>query len=217
MATTSAPTVALPILFADYGRILIIRPDPNESRDELFERVCRDFANTKIEQAVNGDIWIMAPTGGETSNRNSEITYQLTAWAKRDKRGRALDSNVLFLLPDGSKRGPDGAWVRNEKLSALSPSERKKFLRIVPDFVIELKSPSDTLAEQKEKMELWKRNGVPLGWLLDPDKQRAWIYRQDADEPLVVDLPPGSQLQAEPPVDGFILDVSPIWQGLGDL
>jgi Uma2 family endonuclease len=99
----------------------------------------------------------------------------------------------------------------------LSPSERKQFLRVVPDFVIELKSPSDSLSEQQQKMESWKRNGVELGWLLDPDKQRALIYRQNASEPLVIDLPLGSQLQAEHPVNGFVLDLSPIWQGLGNL
>jgi Uma2 family endonuclease len=217
MATTTAPPATLPIVLAGYGRALMIRPDPNESPDELFDRVCRDFANKKIEQDANGDIWIMAPPGGETAHRNSDLTYQLHSWSKRDGRGRAFDSSVLFLLPDKSKRGPDASWVRNEKLSALSPSERKQFLRLVPDFVIELKSPSDTLSEQKEKMELWKRNGVTLGWLLDPEKQRAWIYRHDAGEPLAVDLPLGSQLKADHPVEGFILDLSPIWQGLGDL
>ncbi len=197
-------------LFAEYGRSLVIRPAAGEDTEALFESVCADFENTKVEQDSEGNVSIMAPTGGESSDQNSELTMQLRWWAKQEGRGRAFDSNVLFILPDGSRLGPDGAWVANETLTSVARSERRKFLPIVPEFIVELKSPSDHLSELKRKMQDWMRNGVQLGWLIDPDKRCVLVYRQGIEAEVVR----GLALSGEGPLQGFTLDLRPIWEGL---
>ena len=133
-------TVTERMVYAEYGRALIIRPADGEDTTALFDQMCHEFDNTKIEQDSKGNVYIMAPTGGESSDQNSAITAQLYTWSMQDSRGRAFDSNGLFILPDGSKFSPDASWVSKEKLRTLSKADRRKFLRLVPEFVIELKS-----------------------------------------------------------------------------
>lgn len=184
-------------LFAEYGRTLILVPGDGDDPEALFERVCAEFENTKIEQDEEGNVYIMAPVGAESSDQNAELTMQLRIWAKQDGRGRVF--------------GPDAAWVHNEKLAALPRSERRKFARVIPDFVVELKSPSDRISKLKQKMLEYRRNGVELGWLIDPDQRTVWLYRAGDEAP---ELFQGDRLAADGPVTGFVLDLKPIWQGL---
>jgi Uma2 family endonuclease len=199
-------------IYAEYGRTLMIRALEGEDADEFFDRVCSEFENTKIEQDAQGNVFIMAPCGGESSHQNLTIGIQLGLWAVGDGRGRAFDSNALFLLPGGAKRGPDASWVSHDRLKTLSSGERRKFLRIVPEFVIELKSPSDRMTDLKEKMEEWRDNGVQLGWLIDPDAQVVLVYRHGAKGSQRLER--ATSIQGEGSVAGFTLDLLPVWQGL---
>lgn len=198
-------------LFDEYGRTLIVVPGDGDDPEALFERICAEFENTKIEQDEEGNVYIMAPAGAESSNQNVDLTMQLGLWAKQDGRGRAFGPDAEFIFPNRSKRGPDAAWVRNEKLAALPRSERRKFARVIPDFVVELKSPSDRISKLQQKMLEYRRNGVELGWLIDPDKRTVWLYRAGDEAPEVFQ---GDRLVADGPVAGFVLDLKPIWQGL---
>jgi Uma2 family endonuclease len=199
-------------IYAEYGRTLTIRPLKGEDTDELFDRVCSEFENTRIEQDAQGSVFIKAPNGGESSHRNLQIGAPLAMWTHRDGSGRAFDSSALFLLPGGAKRGPDASWVSHDRLNTLSIGERRKFLRIVPEFVIELRSPSDRMTDLKEKMEEWRDNGVQLGWLIDPDAQVVLVYRQGAKGSQRLER--ASSIQGEGSVAGFTLDLLPVWQGL---
>ncbi|MGH9619162.1 MAG: Uma2 family endonuclease [Bryobacteraceae bacterium] len=198
-------------LFAEYGRTLMLAPGDGDDPDALFERVCAEFENTKIEQDEEGNVYIMAPVGAESSDQNAELTMQLRTWAKQDGRGRAFGPDAEFIFPNRSTRGPDAAWVGNEKLAALPRSERRKFARIIPDFVVELKSPSDRISKLNQKMLEYRRNGVELGWLIDPDQRTVWLYRTGDEAPEAFN---GDSLAADGPVAGFVLDLKPIWQGL---
>jgi Uma2 family endonuclease len=137
---------------------------------------------------------------------------QLSLWAERDGTGKAFDSGVSFILPDKSRLGPDGSWVSLAKLERLSVSDRRKYLRVVPEFVIELKSPSDRMPDLKLKMQDWKSNGVALGWLIDPDAQSVLIYRSDKDD--AQRISGAEKLSGETPVAGFTFHLRPVWQGL---
>lgn len=191
----------------------IISPADGQDAEAMFYKMCAEYPkNWKVEQGANGDIHIMPPQGTESSNRCSEIDYQLRAWAKRDGKGRVLDSNSLVLLSDGSKLGPDAAWVSRERLRQLTKQQREEFLRIVPEFIIELKSPSDRLSILQQKMQDWRRNGVELGWLIDPYKRRVFIYTVELEHPRVLEEP--ASVAAEGPVEGFVLEMDEIWRGL---
>ena len=131
---------------------------------ESFEDFVALNPELVVEQNSNGNIVILSPAGSESSRRNAETSYQLQRWCKRFG-GKTFDSSGLFTLPDGSKRGPDASWIAADRWEALSKEDRETFAPICPDFVIELRSRSDRLAELKQKMSEYLVNGVRLGWL----------------------------------------------------
>lgn len=150
----------------------------------------------------------MPPAGGETGEQNAEITIQLGLWAKRDGEGTTFDSSTGFRLPNGAVRSPDAAWVRRSRLNTLSPEQRKKFLPLCPDFVIELRSPTDSLNALQEKMREYLDNGAQLGWLIDPEQRRVYVYRPQAP---VQTLDNPETISGDPTLTGFVLDLREIW------
>ena len=148
-----------------------------ELDEEQFFELCRINRDWRIERSAVGDLEIMAPTGGETSDRNSEINMQLRQWAKRDGTGVVLESNGGFILPNGAMRSPDASWMPRERLAELTAEQKQRFLPLCPDFVIELRSPSDPLIPLEAKMHEYLENGARLGWLLDPGEKKVHVYQ----------------------------------------
>lgn len=178
------------------------------SDDELFE-LCARNKELWIERTPEGDLTVMTPVGGESSQRNAEAIFALKAWAKGDGTGVVFDSSGGFLLPNGAMRAPDASWVKRARWEELTPEERRKFVPLVPDFVMELRSPSDRLEDIQAKMEEYRSVGVPLGWLIDPEERRVHVYRPGRP-PEVLDAP--DRVEADPELPGFVLDLEPIWQ-----
>ena len=177
--------------------------------DEEFFEFCRVNRDLRIERTVKGEVIVMPPTGVETGDRNAEITMQLRLWAKKNGEGRTFDSSTAFSLPNGATRAPDAAWVRHERLDGLTSQEKRRFAPLCPEFVIELRSPSDTLADVEEKMREYMDNGATLGWLVDPDTRCVHVYRAGA--PVERRENPTS-VSAEPVLRGFVLDLREIWE-----
>lgn len=188
-----------------------IRIRERRMNDDQYWDFCVQNPDLRIEREANGEVVIMPPTGAETGFRNSDLNFQLTAWAKKNRRGLAFDSHTEYFLPDGSARSPDASWVLKERLNQFSKEQKKKFLPLCPDFVVELTSPSDRLKRVKLKMPQWMDNGARLGWLLDADRQTVYIYRPGEPPQELSGVDP---VIGEGPVAGFRLELSDIWQGL---
>ncbi|MGI8744640.1 MAG: Uma2 family endonuclease [Bryobacteraceae bacterium] len=186
---------------------IVIVPERRMTEDEYWD-FCQANPDLRIERTADGEIEIMPPTGIETSCRNNDLSTQLGTWTKRDGRGRAFDSNAEFILPNGAARSPDASWIERSKLNKLTRQQKRKFGPLSPDFVIELMSPSDRLKKWQAKMREYIENGVALGWLLDPDKQMAYVYREGRDVDRLIGP---EQLAGEGPVEGFVLDLKEIW------
>ncbi len=188
--------------------VLQLRPAIDMSREEFFQ-FCQLNPDLRIERTAEGEIVIMAPAGGETGARNTKLTSQVDRWAEEDSSGVVFDSSTGFDLPNGATRSPDVAWVKRSRLAALTPEEKRKFLPLCPDFVIELRSPSDPLSILKDKMEEYRANGAQLGWLIDPVSRRIYVYRPGAD---VECLENPAEVAGDPVLPGFVLDLSPVWE-----
>ena len=176
-----------------------------------FEAFCAENPSLRAELSAQGEITIMPPAGGESSYQSADVCMQLGVWAKTDRRGKAFDSSAAFVLPSGAIFAPDAAWVSDLKLQTLTRPQRRRFLRLVPDFIVEVLSPSDRRPAAKLKMAEWSANGVALAWLIDGDAKTVTIYRPD--------IPPQKlkgilTLAADGPMDGFTLDLTDIWAGL---
>ena len=179
--------------------------------DDAYLAFCHANPDLRVERTSEGEIVIVPPAGGESSYRNSKVTAQLERWADKDGRGQSFDSSVQFMLPDESALSPDAAWVSNEMLRKLTRQQRKEFLALCPEFVVEVRSPSDRLKSAKEKMELWISNGVQLAWLIDGDAKTVYVYRPTRPVQTYRSI---LKLAGEGPVAGFVLQLRRIWAGL---
>ncbi|MBA3693259.1 MAG: Uma2 family endonuclease [Acidobacteria bacterium] len=199
--TASVDSSFLPIVL-DFRDVL------KKINDDEFENFCRHNPDVELELTEEGELVIMPPTGGETRIRNFTLIGNFFNWLEKDKSGVGFDSSTVFKLPSGAKRSPDLAWVKNKRLNALSREEKKKFPPLCPDFVVKLRSPSDSLVNLQNKMKEYIKNGAALGWLIDPLEKKVHVYRPDA-EIEVLDNP--KQVSGEPLLKEFALNVKKLW------
>ncbi len=176
--------------------------------DEQFWQLCHNNDHLRFETTAKGELIIMSPTGSITSDRNSDLNFQLRAWNRQNNLGKVFDSNGGFVLPNGAKLAPDSSWVKMDRWDALTPEEQNRFAPLCPDFVVELMSPSDTLQKTREKMEEYMENGAQLGWLINRTKRQVEIYRPNR-EVEILDNP--QTVSGENILPGFILDLTTIW------
>ena len=175
--------------------------------DDVFDTLCQANPDLNFEQTAAGELVIVPPTGGTSGNRNSNLSYQLEGWNLASDAGRTFDSNTMFVLPNGAKRMPDASWVKRDRWDALTLEQQEQFPPLCPDFVVELQSPSDALADARLKMQEYLENGVQLGWLIAPKIRQVEIYRPNR-ELEIVQSP--AILSGEEVLAGFVLDLTEI-------
>ncbi|TAE32342.1 MAG: Uma2 family endonuclease [Cytophagales bacterium] len=176
------------------------------SDDELYD-FCAANPELRIERDENGQIMIGPLLSLHNSFINGELLAEVSVWNRQTKAGRVSDSNGGYKLPDTSMRTPDVGWVSNERLATVTAEQLRKFAPVTPDFVIEVRSESDSLTELKTKMEKWLINGVRLGWLVDPQEQTTTIYRPNQNSEVV---PFDQTLSGEDVLVGFSLNVKAV-------
>jgi Uma2 family endonuclease len=177
--------------------------------DSQFFEFCQLNRDWRIERTAEGELVVMPPTGWKTGNYNLRVSAALLAWADQDGTGVATDSSTGFDLPNGATRSPDAAWVRRSRLATLTEEQKARFLPLCPDFVIELRSPSDNLKTLQAKMQEYIDNGAQLGWLLNPIDRRVYVYRPGV---AVACLENPTTISGDPELPGFVLDLEKIWE-----
>lgn len=172
--------------------------------DEQFFQLCQENPDYQIEETAKGELIIMPPVGAISGNRESEFNADVVIWNRQTKLGKVFSSSTVFILPHGGKRSPDVAWISHERWESLTLEQQEKFAPICPDFVIELRSRTDNLAQLQIKMQDYLNSGLRLGWLIDPQNQTVEIYRQN--QPVeMVSLP--TTLSGENVLLGFVLEL----------
>ena len=176
---------------------------------EQFAAIAAANRDLRLERTAQGELIVNPPTGWETGERNRSLTGQLDRWYEENEDlGKAFDSSTGFILPNGATRSPDASWVSRERWQALTPEQKGTFANICPDFVVELRSSSDTLKSLQDKMREYIDNGAKLGWLLDPQHRRVEIYRPGQD---VEVLENPAELSGEAVLPGFVLNLRRVW------
>ena len=181
--STSPPPEAAPIQYGkwpgvarvpldDFGKSLA---DPD--LDRWFEAFCsRNQDEDHYEISGEGYLLIMAPTGSPGVLFEGELAADIFMQA-RNQGGVAFPATSCFVLPDGSRFGPDAAWLNEERRQELLLPENLPFPRIAPDFVAEIKSPSNSRAQLIAKIETFIRFGTKLGWYIDPETRTVIKFR----------------------------------------
>ncbi len=190
------------------AELILNNPETAPITDEQFYQLCIANRELKLERTATGDLIIMPPTGGGTGKRNSDINLDLGLWNRQTQLGIVFDSSTCFQLPNGGDRSPDAAWIPLAKWESLTPEQQEKFLPICPDFVIELRSPSDSLKPLQDKMQEYINNGTCLGWLINRKNRQVEIYRQGKEKEI---LENPTTLSGEDILPGFVLNLLLIW------
>ena len=205
MATTKLPAidqdVNLPYRLALNVRAL-------EMTEDQLAQLSSDNSDLRLELTADRELIIMPPVFSEGGWQELEVAAQAFIWAKQDGTGRSFGPNAGFTLPNGAVRAPDVSWIPLSRWEALSDAERYGFAKICPDFVVELRSQSDSLREVQRKMAEYMENGARLGWLIDPQNRRVHVYRPG--QPVEI-LEEPTDVPADPVPPGFVLDLSAIW------
>ena len=205
MTTTKPPAVA-PDIAQPYRLVLNI--SALEMTEDQLLKLCSDNGDMRIELTADKELVIMPPAFSETGWQELELAAQVVVWNKQDGTGRAYGPNAGFTLPNGAVRAPDVSWILLSRWETMSDSERRGFAKVCPDFVLELRSESDSLREVQFKMSEYMENGSRLGLLIDPQNRRVHVYRPG--EPVdILEEPTG--VSADPVLPGFVLDLSAIW------
>jgi Uma2 family endonuclease len=176
--------------------------------DEQFTQLCRENPELRLELTAQKELVIMPPTGFKTGRRNSRLSRHVDVWAEADGTGIPCDSSTLYTLPNGAKRSPDVSWISKTRLTALSEEDQEGIIPLCPDFVVELRSPTDRLSDLQEKMQEYLANGARLGWLIDPFERCVYVYRPGQ---LVEVLNDPITLSGAPVLPGFVLPVHELW------
>jgi Uma2 family endonuclease len=182
---------------------------------EQFDLLADIEQSARMELTKDGELIIMSPTGGTAGGKNFNLYLDLGIWNRQTKLGKAFDSSTTFVLPNGARRSPDVSWIKLDQWNQLTQAEQDGFPPIVPNFVVELVSPSDLKNQRYEdlqaKMQEFLENGVQLGWLIEPSAKTVEIYRPG--KPVDILNNPRT-LSGENVLSGFTLDLSEIFEKL---
>ncbi|MBD2672268.1 Uma2 family endonuclease [Arthrospira platensis FACHB-439] len=176
---------------------------------EQFQALAAANPDLRLERTATGELIVNPPAGSESGKRNFSLTTQLGIWVEaHPELGEGFDSSTGFILPNGAIRSPDASWVSRPRWEALTPDMRRGFAPLCPDFVVELRSPTDSLSLLREKMGEYLENGARLGWLIDPQNRRVEIYRPGQE---IEVLPEPTELSGGDVLPGFVLRLDRIW------
>jgi Uma2 family endonuclease len=186
-----------------YTLTLNFPPDLRLTSDQ-YERLAAANRDLRMELTADGKLIIMPPTGGISGKRNADLTTELNLWNRQAQLGVVFDSSTEFKLPNGAFRSPDSAWVDQSRWDALTPEQQETFPPICPDFVVELRSKTDSLKELRAKMQEYMENGCRLGWLINPQDQQVEVYRVNQTVEI---LAASKTLSGKDVLPGFVLDL----------
>jgi Uma2 family endonuclease len=218
---------AIPEIWDDPGQVtedsvssgLVLREVPlpvtirlaNPLSDEELLAFCEANNGLEIESDADGSITIMTPAGPESSELTQILGAELLVWARRRENGAVFGPDLGIRFPDRVLRAPDVAWVSAARWREYKQQQGAKpgFLPFCPEFVVELRSRTDRASKIEAKMEFWISRGAQLGWLIDPLRKLAMIYRPGR-EPETLLQP--ETLNGEGPIAGFALKMQRFWE-----
>lgn len=157
-------------------------------------------------ELVDGEI-VVSPCGMRSSEVASNINTLLGTFVKRHRLGKVYSANVGIRFPNGNVRSPDVTFVSTAKLPGGKSPE--SFGDIVPDLVVEVLSPGDSLREVADKIGEYLESGVPLVWLADPQQKAVTAYRSLTDTQRFASTDP---ITGDPVLPGFSCRVSEFFE-----
>lgn len=176
--------------------------------DQEFFNLCQSNESVLFEREANGEVIERPLAGWQTSQSSMEINCQLGNWNHQNGSGVCFGALTGFALPHGAIRGVYAAWVLRSRLAMLTAEQKKGFLPLSPDFVVELISEAEDLPYFQKKMWEYVSCGSRLGWLIDPEEKAVYVYRPNVEVQKLQNI---NEISADPELPGFVLDLTEVW------
>jgi Uma2 family endonuclease len=128
-------------------------------------------------ELLNGRVVMNPPAGYPHGEIGSNLQRLLGNFVCERRLGKVFDSSQGFELPSGDTVEPDHSFVSNERWAAGPPPVEGKFLRVVPDLIVEVLSPKTASQDRGEKKAIYAQNGVREYWLVDHRAREVTIFR----------------------------------------
>jgi len=143
-----------------------------ENADRLFERIDGVIVE-KMPNETHGIITV-------------NLIVAVGAFVEAHKLGR-LVNEVRYrpVMDQKNDRIPDIAFTTNARMQAVV---EQGAVPTLPDLVIEVQSPSNTLKAMREKAAYYLEHGVRMAWLVLTKKKLVEVYRQDEKGDLSIDI-----------------------------
>ena len=165
MATQQQVAQAGPLTQAEFRAWLDEQPDGGRGHYEL----------------LNGRIVMSPSEGWPHGSIGARVAAILGALSERHQVGRAFAASAGFDLPSGDTLQPDGSLVTNARWDAAPAPVFGEFLKVVPDLVVEILSPSTRSRDLTEKKDVYAKNGVEEYWIIDPRTRSMTIFCRSND------------------------------------
>ena len=208
MTTLAADPVseAIECVQRDAGSVCI---DPGRPiTEEYLVELSAKHEGIRCESTAEGELIISGSSGSRISAGETDLIGQIWHWEQPRDVGTTRHPNGGFDIAGWGFKVPDISWISYER-EASAPPDRRGYLPVAPEFVIEVRSATDRLSVVKEKMVGWTTHGVLLGLLVDPQRRNVHIYR-DGEEQQVLHDP--ETVSCEPEMPGLVLDFAKVWQ-----
>lgn len=158
---------------------------------------------------IRGELLEMAPAGGEHGEVAAEIGRLIGNFVVEHQLGRLYAAETGFIISesDSTVLAPDVAFVEASRVPPRE--ERRGFVPIAPDLVVEVVSPSDRVTEVNDKVTTYLEAGVNLVWVVEPVRQRVTVYTPDRRARLLIG---GDHLDGGDVLPGFSLPLVDIFR-----
>jgi len=174
--------------------------------DAQLEQLSGALAPYRVEVSPSGQVEIMSPPSFESSRYELLIATEIEMWVRSPEgSGKTLGPNVGVRLDDRTVRAPDTGWLATHQAEGIT--QPRAFLNVCPVFVVEVKSPSDTLAYQQDKCREWLGHGAEVAWLVNPETRLTHVLRRTAPETFE-EVPFDQPLTAATAMTGFSLTLA---------
>jgi Uma2 family endonuclease len=162
-------------------------------------------------ELIRGRIVMTPPAGWPHGQVEARIVSTLTAFVDPRGPGIVLGSSAGYELPSGDTVKLDVSFISQGRLAAGPTPVAGEFVRVVPNLVVEILSPTTARYDRTEKKVLYEENGVEEYWLVDPGQQEVTVFhllgdRYDGGERLTVGETLSSRVLA-----GFTVEVRPLF------
>lgn len=177
---------------------------PNYATEEELWALSQDGYRYEL---LDGELKVMPPTGAEHGILTADITIEVGGFVRRNNLGRCFGAETGFRVSEDPLTilAPDFAFVARERMPAEVPA---KFLPVVPDLVLEVRSPGDRAGEVADKVGRWLVAGTQIVWELNPRTKKLTVFRPDVP---ALELDEQGTLTAEPLLAGWKLELSTIF------